>query len=649
MHHRPGLQEGVQAPFGRSALDPMHLSYQHRFRFGLSKARLRRHHFAAAAFAFYALSLLSTGNWLWAEGKKDANTEHEIVLTRELLEPVLSSRPPYLVVTPSEIRMTTWEIEDFELKLIGDLGRSANDPEWFVSNPEVLDISDGNPAKLKPRSVGETTVTAVWRGMSANATVRVLPGTKLPLGSLRWLVSPTPGYWTKSFRQAQPTGDDTPDFYSFEQNDSGGTILRAFKMNGTQRWMLRMSDLDAGPSQNNGSQSKSGHHTGIAKVTDFVGDSYGGVLLLLERHDRTHSLVRIDGKAPREAWRYDSSGRLAESWTVHPDGSIFIVETVDPLAQAMVVAIDGKTGKPKFHVPLPQSHYANLDRTCAVRNGASRARASRASAPMTSEDGVVYLEVEFLFDEERTLSDGEKQRTYDNQLLLLKIKSDGSYSFQTLKQYHFAGSRQTGPYPRALPAEVIPDGFGGVQAAWTSVEPIFGGKEIKVEARITRHSSSEQIEYAIPLKGWDEDLCATPSLNMVLGENGIGVARDRRNVVAYDVRSGDVRWTWRPESGTVELLMALAGEKVAVENNNRVIVLSAKGEPSPARWMLPCSEPYGGRCAQLVTLDEDGTRTETGLSVDSVEYTFGDLWLAIQDRNQNGGGGSFVAFSGQEF
>ncbi|MBI1749260.1 MAG: hypothetical protein HYR59_01210 [Acidobacteria bacterium] len=146
------------------------------------------------------------------------------------------------------------------------------------------------------------------------------------------------------------------------------------------------------------------------------------------------------------------------------------------------------------------------------------------------------------------------------------------------------------------PAEVIPDGSGGLLASWT-----FGLLTGSQETRITRWSPSGATEYTLPLNGW-----ANPAESLVLGENGTAFATDQSQVLSFDLATGAVRWSWQPAQGPVEMIMATAGNGLVAKNRDETTGLET-----------------------AVRLDSFGVPTYESWSNPAVQHAVGDLWLGL--------------------
>ena len=308
-------------------------------------------------------------------------------------------------------------------------------------------------------------------------------------------------------------------------------------------------------------------------------DAWGGAILQFEDAYSRSLLVGLDGPSGKEGWRYDSPGWLYPTSTLHPGGTMYIVEVRQhPTPEAELIGIDTRSGLVKSRLSLPPSHSGQKNIGCKEGNNRIVESAASTGAPMTSGHGSVFVEVEVssMIHDALPCERGGTL-SIDNSLRLLEVKEDGSHEWQTIKQFTYDGpahAPEAQSVPRPFASEVIPDGKGGVQAAWTY--SVLSPKP-RMEARITRVSPSEMKEFSLPFPGWGDPSDA----HMVLGEQTTGMAAVGNQVVAYDVITGAVKWTWHAEEGRAQILMSLAGNGLLIMNRGEVVNFDANGMLSP--------------------------------------------------------------------
>ena len=93
----------------------------------------------------------------------------------------LTPPPKSLVITPSAIGIV--EGEPQLLRLSDDRGRRVREAVWTVSDPTQADIKVDGDATITGLAPGKLTVTATWRGLTAQARVTVLHSPSLYQGT----------------------------------------------------------------------------------------------------------------------------------------------------------------------------------------------------------------------------------------------------------------------------------------------------------------------------------------------------------------------------------------------------------------------------------------------------------------------------------
>jgi len=148
-----------------------------------------------------------------------------------------------LFVSPFKASMVLGESRTFSVFDIDGKVLTA-ETEWSVSDSSVAEIAEAPTQAITAKSVGTFTLRALVGRRSAEATVTVYPGPKLPPVTVRWLAPPIPGF---TLQKVMPGGIGVgPDgiAVSFAESDGHGRILlRAFTSDGRQIWMKRLSGL----------------------------------------------------------------------------------------------------------------------------------------------------------------------------------------------------------------------------------------------------------------------------------------------------------------------------------------------------------------------------------------------------------------------
>jgi hypothetical protein len=549
---------------------------------------------------------------------------------------------------------------------VDDYGRPVTGATWSVSDPSVAELSTSGAIILTGKAIGEVTITAFYQSFSAQATATVYAGPELPQGAIRWSGQPAPGYSTISMVQAQPT-ENMPDIYSVEQGGSGNLIVRALTSDGRQLWRKAVNLSGAPPE---GEMAAASATTTEATTQQWfvkgVGDTSGGLMLQTEDDYGVNShILRFDGASGEVSWQYVSTGWLYWDWALHPDGTMFVGEIADPTYflggtptpeayEVDVLALDGTTGAVKSRVPLPPSYQANST-DCPYGYNDFVPFFSGLGAPMVAPNGSMYVEAatttwvsEF---HAPACAYADRQDSWDTTLLLLEMRADGSIQWRTLKQDHAEGNLyDVPPQTQYRVGEVLPDGGGGLLAAWSY--KVWSSGSWVTEARMERVTDSGQTEYTMPLwvdsgpNYWYLDVFYPPDRSMVLGENGVAFATGEfwdgttqnwaTKVVAFEVGSGTLCWASNIP-GRLDMVAATAGnglvgktliaEPWVWDGPRRVVRVDANGSAAYDDWT-------GGpptMAASATSPSAVDPNTITGL-----QYAWASQWIAIQQSPNPG-------------
>jgi hypothetical protein len=108
-----------------------------------------------------------------------------------------------LFVSPVLVNMLAHDIQSFSLSDIQGHNLTSK-ADWSIDNSSVADLTTGPVPTITAKQPGTLIVRARCDGVSAEATVTVHAGDKLPIGTIRWQAPKIPGYTTKQIIQAVP-------------------------------------------------------------------------------------------------------------------------------------------------------------------------------------------------------------------------------------------------------------------------------------------------------------------------------------------------------------------------------------------------------------------------------------------------------------
>jgi hypothetical protein len=575
----------------------------------------------------------------------------------------VSPSPRSIFITPTTMALEFGEAR--EVTVIDDEGRRINDAAVKSENPFAVKVATTNDVTtLIPILPFQTTITATWRNLTARARVEVYWG-HVPRGSLLWSVHSMPGFTTGLVFSAQPH-EGAPDIYIVETGGPRGWLIRGLGISGNQLWLTHLdpttqvTPLERLP--NPGGQPRESPDTApirtrgksLLLITEGAsrkmllgarGDSFGGIYLGFQDQNKHTTLVRFDGATGGESWRYASPGYLYPYQTANREGTLAVVENLDPpSSKAVLLGIDERTGSIRFRVPLPPSVRGARNLKC--KSGVSQIVASppQASAPITAEDRAIYLEVEVtksITDDLPCKEGGSLD--FEDSMRLLRVTADGAASWRTLKRFQYHG-RRNAPEAKSLPrtqvGEVIPDGFDGLLAGWTLA---VDGPRNNPEAHVTRVSGDSLTEYTLPLTGWGGSDWVPPARTLALGEKSLKVAygASLNKVVAFDLETGKVKWSWQSSTCAPQMEAAASGGGLVLYMCGEIMRLDARGQATYDDWT---GGPPQGTTPRRHLFSE--TSGEDFTHITMLTYSLGNQWLAINSPNPLGGDSAAVAISG---
>ena len=535
-----------------------------------------------------------------------------------------SSGVPGLVVTPTTAVLLVGDSS--ALLAVDETGRPVSRVRWSIS-PSIADLHEENgEVTVVGKQAGLAVLTAAANNQSATAVVSVVGGEKLAPATMRWSLQPTPGFQTLLVIQGVPAGSG-PAFYSIEWNRSANAIVRAISESGQQIWMthlvssaspLTLKHTLPDPGQvfqnealvSDHSKFIIGEKSGFAQNNATDPSSYGlpmdgksillrasgedsGGMILLERGRFRDSLVDLSPADGSELWRYRSEGRLAKNWTANGNGDVGIVEALAKPASSALLILNAKTGQVRFRIPFPVSSSTIDGYRCIdpQRNILKSFRPSLSGSVFTSTESNIYVQVETHIESLLVEACKNKQYSFDDTLALLRVTPEGETDWKTFQHIHADGEGSMVAQPRVFAGETIPDGFGGVLAAWTYLSPDNSGGHILSEARLSRIGPSGQRDFTLPMPYWTKGLNSLFDTNMILGEGNFLYAINGPQLLRLDTQAGEVNWVRHPPTGDVKLDHATTGGGLLISNAGRLVYFDAQGNGVPIAWTVPVSNP----------------------------------------------------------
>lgn len=493
-------------------------------------------------------------------------------------------------ITPATFAMLIGDART--LQAVDSNGSPITGLSWSSSDTGIASF-DAETGILTANAEGQATIMGTFQNFTAQATVNVYVADDngyYPEGAVLWSGQAMAGYSAGQVIQATPTDSNLVDLFALDMDSQQANVsIRGLTADGLQKWTTQLPIPTLAPV--------------------FVPDRQGGLLITqqpVQPGYSPYSLLKVDNHTGKPSWIYSplSDGSYGcDAWipdkvSVHPDGTIYAVKLshvcFSPSSysvRATVVALDGATGLPKFSVDLPQSRDTEYYNGLLYQDS----KASPYTSPISiMPDGSVYLEAESTVsrtDQFCTSSCVGTQSITDT-VSLIKILSDGSSSTQVLNSYtcsaNFPGSSCYPP--NQFPAEVIPDGQGGVLATYSYCDYQYCPSQQPGGTLRLSHIDAlgGKSDYTLPF--------AYASFwygSMVLGDYTL-FATDNTRIVAFDLGSGTTHWTWDAAQGhEAELVAATDGAGLVAKDRDTTgtypwpetpIRFDASGARTPDTW-----------------------------------------------------------------
>lgn len=575
-----------------------------------------------------------------------------------------------LVVTPSTAVLLVGDY--FPLSAVDETGRPLSNVQWSI-DPSIADLREEDGEVLvQGKQAGRAVLTAAVNNQIATAAISVVSGSALPPGTVRWSLQPMPGFQTLLVMQAVPTGGG-PAFYSIEWSKSSNAIVRALNESGQQRWITHLASsaspmtlkhtlpapgevFQNGAVVSDHSQFIIGDKNAFAvnNATDpsvyglpldgksillrVAGENSGG-MILLERGRFRDSLVDLNPADGSELWRFRSEGRLTKTMTVNYNGDVGIVETLAKPASSALLVLNASTGQVRLRIPFPISSSTIDGYQCKdpQRNVLQSLRPSISGSIFTNTDSNIYVQVETHIESLQIEACKNKQYSFDETLTLLRITPEGETEWKTFQHLHADGDGNFVVQPRAIAGESIPDGFGGVLAAWTYFSPHkTGSEQIHTEARLSRIGPSGQQDFTLPMPCWTKAILSHSfDENMILGEGNFLYAVNGPQLLRFDTQAGEVNWIRHPPTGDVKLDHSTAGGGVLVSNAGRLVYFDAQGNGVDIPWTVAVSNPED---VGLVQTDLFEHTPLEPLQLRDAQFCWAGNFIAVEDGAPYGHG-----------
>jgi len=224
--------------------------------------------------------------------------------------PSPAQAPLFVRITPSSVTLLVGQSASF--RVIDQAGHMVNHIAWHVSDPDAFWTRDGDEFTIVAKEPGDYHVDGRSADGSAEATVTVVRGDRLPSGSTLWRSGDVPGCRSVKITPAFP---NTAGIAYYQQTHcDDGDYIQAYRANGVQMWRTKISDTGVPPSTGGDMPANPAARLNVrsASVCDSisVGDAQAKIRDLLHQQNLTFS----EGAASEHVWIIDESNTQCKVW-----------------------------------------------------------------------------------------------------------------------------------------------------------------------------------------------------------------------------------------------------------------------------------------------------------------------------------------------
>jgi hypothetical protein len=221
----------------------------------------------------------------------------------------------FLKITPEKVTLLIGESKTF--RLVDQNGQMQTNVSWTVSDPDAFQSQEGNELFVTAKRAGDFSVSAHNADGSADATIKVMEGTSLPQGTVKWSGASVEGCKTMKVIPAVPSASGV-DVYEQSLCDDGEYIA-AYTSEGIEVWRHKIGETGPPPIVQTGknaaaaSQPKPSRlNTRSASICDAVevGNDQQKIRDLLSQRD----LSFTEGAPGERTWTVDESSTECKLW-----------------------------------------------------------------------------------------------------------------------------------------------------------------------------------------------------------------------------------------------------------------------------------------------------------------------------------------------
>jgi hypothetical protein len=236
----------------------------------------------------------------------------------------------FLKITPEKVTLLIGEYKTF--RMVDQNGQMQRNVTWNISDSYAFQTEEGDELTIVAKQLGDFTVSAHNPDGSAEASIKVMEGSTLPQGTVKWSGASVEGCKTTKVIPAVPSANG-PDIYE-QSVCADGEYIAAYTDGGIQLWRRKIGTagpIPSGVAARNEQPVKSPISGGLnvrgASICDFltIGTAQQKVRETLKEHNLTFSELHQGGRV----WLIEESTKQCKLWfdekaTLTKKGKIFV-------------------------------------------------------------------------------------------------------------------------------------------------------------------------------------------------------------------------------------------------------------------------------------------------------------------------------------
>jgi hypothetical protein len=221
----------------------------------------------------------------------------------------------FVKITPEKVTLLIGESRTFHV--VNQNGQMQHDISWSLSDRGAFQVEEGDELVVTAKESGDFTVSAHNPYGSAEASIKVMEGSSLPMGTVKWSGPTIEGCTTSKVIPAVPSASGADVFVQSVCAD--GEYIQAFTSDGNELWRHKIGAGGAPPIaevRKNGVQSAvpntsrlNPRATSACDLTT-LGTDQQKVRELLNQHNLSIS----GGLTGEGAWVVEQSGTECKLW-----------------------------------------------------------------------------------------------------------------------------------------------------------------------------------------------------------------------------------------------------------------------------------------------------------------------------------------------